>query len=85
VVTHDAALVGGRNVRPYAGDLAELIDTVRREMDPGKDMCVFGGGQLVTQLLELCLIDELGVAVIPVASGTAGRSSARWRRPRSSS
>jgi dihydrofolate reductase len=72
VVTHDAALVGGRNVRPYAGDLAELIDTVRREMDPGKDMCVFGGGQLVTQLLELCLIDELGVAVIPVVLGDGG-------------
>ena len=63
VVTHDAALARGKNVRPYAGDLAELIDTVRSEIDPGKDICVFGGGQLVTQLLEL------GVAVIPVVLG----------------
>ena len=69
VVTHDAALARGRNVRPHAGDLARLIDTVRSEIDPGKDICVFGGGQLVTELLELGLIDELGVAVIPVVLG----------------
>ena len=69
VVTHDATLARGQNVRPYAGDLAQLLDTVRREIDQGKDICVFGGGQLVTQLLELGLIDELGVAVIPVVLG----------------
>ena len=69
VVTHDTALATGRNVRPYAGDLAQLIDTVRSEIDPGKDICVFGGGQVVTQLLELGLIDELGLAVIPVVLG----------------
>ena len=69
VVTHDAALARGRNVRPYAGDLAQLIDRVRSEVDPGKDVCVFGGGQLVTQLLELGLIDELGISVIPVVLG----------------
>jgi dihydrofolate reductase len=69
VVTHDAALAGGRDVRPYAGDLTRLLDTVRREIDPGRDICVFGGGQLVTQLLQLGLIDELGVAVIPVVLG----------------
>jgi dihydrofolate reductase len=69
VITHDATLARGRNVRPYAGDLAQLLDTVRREIDPGKDICVFGGGQLVTQLLELGLIDELGIAVIPVVLG----------------
>jgi dihydrofolate reductase len=69
VVTHDATVARGRNVRPYAGDLAQLLDTVRREIDPGKDICVFGGGQLVTQLLELGLIDELDVAVIPVVLG----------------
>jgi dihydrofolate reductase len=69
VVTHDPALARGRNVRPYAGDLAQLIGTVRSEIDPGKDICVFGGGRLVTQLLELGLIDELGVSVIPVVLG----------------
>jgi len=70
VVTHDAALAGGRNVRPYTGDLAQLIDIVRAEIDPAKDICVFGGGQLVTQLLDLGLVDELGLAVIPVVLGS---------------
>jgi dihydrofolate reductase len=69
VVTHDAAHARGRNVHPYAGDLTQLIDTVRSEIEPGKDICVFGGGQLVTQLLELDLIDELGLAIIPVVLG----------------
>ena len=45
VVTHDAALAGGRNVHPYTGDLAQLMDTVRAEIDPAKDICVFGGGR----------------------------------------
>jgi dihydrofolate reductase len=70
VVTHDADLARGPHVRPYTGDLGRLMDTVRAEIDPGKDICVFGGGQLVTQLLELGLIDELGVAVIPVVLGS---------------
>jgi dihydrofolate reductase len=69
VVTHDPALASGRNVRTYTGDLARLIDTVRAEVEPGKDICVFGGGQLVTQLLELGLIDELGLSIIPVILG----------------
>jgi dihydrofolate reductase len=70
VVTHDVDLATGRNVRRYAGDLAQLIDTVRSDIDPDKDICVFGGGQLVTQLLELGLIDELAVSVIPVVLGS---------------
>jgi dihydrofolate reductase len=70
VVTHDAALARGRNVHAYAGDLAQLIDTVRADIDPGKDICVFGGGQVVTEFLELGLIDELGLSVIPVVLGS---------------
>jgi dihydrofolate reductase len=73
VVTHDAVLATGRNVRSYAGDLAQLIETVRSDIDPGKDICVFGGGRLVTQLLELGLIDELGVSIIPVVLGNGVR------------
>jgi dihydrofolate reductase len=69
VVTHDAALATGRNVHAYSGDLTQLIDDVRADIDPGKDICVFGGGQLVTQLLDLGLIDELGLSIIPVVLG----------------
>jgi dihydrofolate reductase len=70
VVTHDSALARGRNVHPYAGDLVRLIDLVRSSIEPGKDICVFGGGQLMTQLLELGLVDELGLAIVPVVLGS---------------
>jgi dihydrofolate reductase len=63
----------GPHVRPHADDLGQLMDTVRSEVDPGKDICVFGGGRLVTQLLELGLIDELGVSIIPVVLGNGVR------------
>jgi dihydrofolate reductase len=69
VVTHDADLPVGPNARPYAGDLTQLIDTVRSDIEPDRDICVYGGGQLVTRLLELGLIDELSVSVIPVVLG----------------
>lgn len=69
VVTHDAALPTGRGVHRYSGDLTHLVPTVRSEIDPGRDICVFGGGQLVTQLLELGLVDELAVSVVPVVLG----------------
>ena len=69
VVTHDPALGTGRHVRRYAGDLPQLIGDVRAEIDPGKDICVFGGSRLVTDLLHLGLLEELGVAVIPVVLG----------------
>lgn len=72
VVTHDPALPAGRHVRRYAGDLTQLIATVRAEIDPGKDICVFGGGRLVTDLLELGLVDELTVSLIPVVLGGGG-------------
>ena len=70
VVTHDAGLATGKNVHAFAGDLTQLIDTVRADIDPGKDICVFGGGQVVTQLLELGLIDEIGLSIIPVILGS---------------
>jgi dihydrofolate reductase len=69
VVTHDAGLPTGRGVRRFSGDLTDLVPTVRSEIDPGRDICVFGGGQLVTQLLELGLVDELAVSVVPVVLG----------------
>ncbi|WP_369253942.1 dihydrofolate reductase family protein [Geodermatophilus amargosae] len=69
VVTHDAGLAAGPHVRPYAGDLTRLIDTVRSDVEPGKDICVYGGGRLVTGLLELGLVDELSVSLVPVVLG----------------
>lgn len=32
----------------------------------GKGICLFGGGSLVTQFVELDLLDELSLSIIPV-------------------
>src|SRR5215472_10640063 len=36
---------------------------------PGKDIALFGGGELFRSLLTVGLVDEIGVAVIPVLLG----------------
>jgi dihydrofolate reductase len=69
VVTSDAGLAVKKNVHPFSGDLTELMARIRTEIEPGKDICVFGGGRLVTSLMALGLIDEIGVSIIPVVLG----------------
>jgi dihydrofolate reductase len=39
---------------------------------PGKDIWLFGGGELFTSLANLCLVDSVSVALMPVMLG-AGR------------
>ena len=46
-----------------AATIAEL------KSKPGKDMWLFGGGQLFSSLLQLRLVDSVEVAVIPVLLG----------------
>jgi dihydrofolate reductase len=36
---------------------------------PGKDIWLCGGGELARQLLERKLVDEIGLAVIPILLG----------------
>ena len=36
---------------------------------PGKDIALFGGGELFRSLLHAGLVDEVGVSVIPVLLG----------------
>jgi dihydrofolate reductase len=46
------------------------VDTVRElKQKPGKDIWLFGGGSLFRSLLELGLVDTVGVAIIPVLLG----------------
>jgi dihydrofolate reductase len=45
----------------------ETIAALRKE--PGKDIWLFGGGELFRSLLELNLVDTVEVAVIPVLLG----------------
>lgn len=84
VVTHRHDLKPtGKHVRFFAGDLRELVRQVKAETD--KDIYVFGGGSLLTQFVELDLLDELELAIVPVLLGDGvrlfGRLSA-WRRLR---
>lgn len=42
---------------------------VQLKQAPGKDMAVFGGANLLARLLDLNLVDEISIAVIPVLLG----------------
>ncbi|WP_244296454.1 dihydrofolate reductase family protein [Paenarthrobacter nitroguajacolicus] len=69
VVTHDPTLVATGNTELFSGDLGDLVSRIRKSIPEDKDICLFGGGELVTQFVEHGLIDELGVSVIPVILG----------------
>jgi dihydrofolate reductase len=47
--------------------LAETVEALRKE--DGKDIWLFGGGELFRSLLELGLVDTVEVAVMPVLLG----------------
>jgi dihydrofolate reductase len=48
-------------------DLSQTVSALKTQ--PGKDIWLFGGGVLFRSLLELRLVDTIGVAVIPVLLG----------------
>lgn len=83
VVTHDETLATTRNTHLYSGDLGDLVARIKSIIPEEKDICVFGGGQLITEFIELGLLDELGVAVVPVILGGGvpifGRIS-QWKK-----
>lgn len=83
VVTHDPTMVATGNTELYSGDLEELVARIRKSIPEDKDICVFGGGELVTGFIERGLIDELGVSVIPVILGGGVpffRRLSQWRK-----
>jgi dihydrofolate reductase len=49
------------------GDLEKEVIKIKSE--PGKDIAVFGGAELVSSLINLNLIDELVLAICPVVLG----------------
>lgn len=69
-------VVASRTLRPedhpavtvVGDDLAGAVGRLRAE--PGKDVWLFGGGVLFRGLLELGLVDEVGVAVVPILLGS---------------
>ena len=59
--------VEGKNVRVENGPLVDAIKALKNQ--PGKDIVVYGGAELVSSLIENRLIDELNFFVNPIAIG----------------
>lgn len=56
--------------KPYdliKGDVTKKVNEIRNEN--GKDIALFGGGELLTSFLDLDLVNEISLAVIPVILG----------------
>ncbi len=67
-------IVFSRTLRPeqcpnvtVRDDPADFVAQLRRR--PGKDISLFGGGELFRSLLAIGLVDEVSVAVVPVLLG----------------
>ena len=69
MLTHDKSLKTRKGTTLYSGDLTELIEIIKSEIDASKDIYLFGGGETVSQFIELGLMDELSISVIPVLLG----------------
>jgi len=67
VVTRETDLKKGTQTHFYNGDLNDLAEKVKSETH--KDIYIWGGGNLITQFIDLNLLDELNMAVIPVLLG----------------
>ena len=50
------------------GDIEAEVNRIKN--DPGKDIWLFGGANLTASLLNLGLIDEIGLAVHPIILGS---------------
>ncbi|MEP6927800.1 MAG: dihydrofolate reductase family protein [Ginsengibacter sp.] len=48
-------------------NVKETVNKIKKKK--GKDIAIFGGGELLTSLLNLDLVDEINLAVIPVILG----------------
>ena len=67
--------VFSRTLTPEADDWIRIISTDAAEFvrelkqQPGKDICLMGGGELARALFEADLIDEIGLNIHPVLLG----------------
>ncbi|MDO8930161.1 MAG: dihydrofolate reductase family protein [Bacteroidota bacterium] len=55
------------NIQFYSGSLSDLISTLKNQ--EGKHIYCDGGAETVHQLLQLDLIDELTISIIPILLG----------------
>jgi dihydrofolate reductase len=56
-----------KGVTIVSDNLGQAVTALKKE--PGKDIWLFGGGQLFRSLLDLALVDTVEVGVIPVVLG----------------
>lgn len=63
--------LGWNNSTLIKGSVAEGVSRLKQE--PGKDILVFGSGELVNTLMEHDLIDEYRLMVFPVVLGSGKR------------
>src|SRR5918997_5281576 len=59
------------NARLIEGDAAEEVTKLKQE--PGKDILVYGSGDLVNTLMEHDLVDEYRLMVFPIVVGSGKR------------
>lgn len=67
----------GQNVEVESGDLATVVQALKDQ--PGKNILVYGGVDLVSSLISLNLVDEYNLIVSPIAIG-AGRPIFKERK-----
>lgn len=70
VITRNEKPAHGR-ITFYTGNLKELIDLLKSEN--GKDIYCDGGAEVINELLQLDLIDELIISIIPILLGEGTR------------
>jgi dihydrofolate reductase len=56
------------NVELVAGDAVEFVRNLKRQ--PGKGVCLMGGGELAQSLLAADLVDEIGLNIHPILLGS---------------
>lgn len=58
----------GKDNTLVTGDVTAAVKRLKRQA--GKDIAVFGGGVLASSLLNLGLVDEIVLAIVPVVLGS---------------
>jgi len=56
-----------KNFTLLKGDIKKLVTNIKRQ--DGKDIAIYGGAKLLSSLLDLNLVDELTMSIIPVVLG----------------
>jgi dihydrofolate reductase len=68
VFSHTLKEVDGPGVQLVASDAVEFVRHLKKE--PGKDICLMGGGELAQSLLAAGLVDKIGLNVHPILLGS---------------